>query len=162
VPGTTADGVLGSGAPLRPALPAGAGVRSDEPGITADGVLGRGAPFRPTLPAGAGAKLDVPGTTAEGVLGRGAPLRPGPAGAAAAAFGLPPPDDPVLRQFLPLVKHASRKMTTTSSTATPITISFTRKFCHHMRLRSCVPCFWKRCACSTQHHTRDKSVAAFL
>lgn len=63
------------------------------------------------------------------------------------AGALLPPLPPLLMQLLPPVKHASRKMTNTSSSTTPTTIICMRKFCHHMRLRSCVPCRWNLAAC---------------
>jgi hypothetical protein len=73
-----------------------------------------------------------------GAPGVGAKPMPG-----AGAGALPP----LLTQFLPPVKQASRKMTTTSSTTTPTTMICMRKFCHHIFLRSCVPWRWNLAAC---------------
>lgn len=85
------------------------------------------------LPRGVGA--DSPGLKLLGAKPAGAP--------GVAAKSLPGAGAgellPLLTQFLPPVKQASRKMTTASRITTPTTMICMRKFCHHIFLRSCVP-----------------------
>lgn len=51
-------------------------------------------------------------------------------------------------QFLPPVKHASRKITTATTRIRNSTKIFILQFCHHIWRRSWRPFFWNVSACA--------------